>query len=800
MPLNANRTSNDFTFKHSDQVDEYGQATGNSATVKSNFDSRTIDNLTDTNNIKDTLRSILDGDSGADNIGATTITDLDGATIQALLESIRNKLKDTTNGSSGADFVNATSISGLSGSTVQALLEALKSLIDTNDAGQTSALNTHKSSGDHDGRYYTETELGSTTNGDSGADKIGSTTITGVTGNTVQSQLESLNSIKENSLDITNNRLLDATGNFTGTWNGFPFAQAEPTLSAAVADLQDKYENIEETTVGPQTQAIIDIPSSVDANGQTDVVSNGNTGTNSILNGNFINTSNWAGSRATFTVANNIATVTADGTDSNGQITQTTPIVYAENKKIAIRFTARVTNSVAVDIRTWVLAAGMATQVGIIQSSPVINQFYTNTVIVTLPAGGSGNISIRAIQQYVDSATANGKVMEVKEVFAIDLTEAGLESKTASEINDMFPYWFDGTKSTLNTRLKSIGKNLFNKNNLTYNVRFLGTGETTTPTTNSIISDFIRVKGGTTYYKTPFLNDNRNYVAYYDINRNIIDNPVIEQTIIPEQDGYIKVGFYITDLDTAQIEENTTSTTYESYQISTSYYQLPLNKELKSLPSGVKDNININNVLTQNISDSVAITSGTAVNTTNYPLAKNGGQFRIALDSGGEQIGTIGTDTANGNGQLTYELNTPLIFNLETITPLIAYQNGSILIEPFYRQSLKYNSTTGNGLDFNVALLSIEKIEGEDGLEVNESNITLASNGLSATITGAVDNEGYTVYGLIRPELSTIPETTFTMTANRAAQIDNNTVGINQNSKAIIDLQDKVDILLVLNS
>jgi hypothetical protein len=99
------------------------------------------------NSLLDEISSTTDGTGGADNIGATSITDLDGATVQELLESIRNKLKSTTDSTSGADFVNATSITNLNGATVQELLEALKQYIDT-----------HKSSSDHDGRYYTETE------------------------------------------------------------------------------------------------------------------------------------------------------------------------------------------------------------------------------------------------------------------------------------------------------------------------------------------------------------------------------------------------------------------------------------------------------------------------------------------------------------------------------------------------------------------------------------------------------------------------------------------------------------------
>jgi hypothetical protein len=140
------------------------------------------------------LESTTDSSSGADKIGITSISDLDGNTLQSIIESLRNKLKSTTNSSSGADFINSTGISGLSGSTVQSLLESLKLYIDT-----------HKTSGDHDGRYYTETEI------------------------------NNLLALYTTITDITNNRKLDDTGNFTGSWFGVSNpALADPGIAGVV--------------------------------------------------------------------------------------------------------------------------------------------------------------------------------------------------------------------------------------------------------------------------------------------------------------------------------------------------------------------------------------------------------------------------------------------------------------------------------------------------------------------------------------------------------------------------------------
>jgi hypothetical protein len=73
--------------------------------------------------------------------------------------------------------------------------------VDTLFIAQTSALTTHKTSADHDGRYYTETES---------------------------------DAKYETITDLTNNRKLSATGNFTGTWDGLVPTASDPGLAATV--------------------------------------------------------------------------------------------------------------------------------------------------------------------------------------------------------------------------------------------------------------------------------------------------------------------------------------------------------------------------------------------------------------------------------------------------------------------------------------------------------------------------------------------------------------------------------------
>lgn len=100
-----------------------------------------------------------DNNSGADNIAITTIQTYSATSVQEFLEELLNSLQAIADGVSGADLVGATAIDGINGVTIQSILESLKSYIDTYNSTQDSNLNTHKSSGDHDDRYYTQLEI-----------------------------------------------------------------------------------------------------------------------------------------------------------------------------------------------------------------------------------------------------------------------------------------------------------------------------------------------------------------------------------------------------------------------------------------------------------------------------------------------------------------------------------------------------------------------------------------------------------------------------------------------------------------
>ena len=99
----------------------------------------------------------------------------------------------------------------------------------------------------------------------------------------------------------------------------------------------------------------------------------------------------------------------------------------------------------------------------------------------------------------------------------------------------------------------------------------------------------------------------------------------------------------------------------------------------------VKDYVDVDvddGVAHQLISDEVAVATGIAVNTTNYPLALDTGTWRNELTAGGTETGVIGTDSTSGAGTLTYQLAAEVLYKDCVSGGLVAYPDGTIEVEP----------------------------------------------------------------------------------------------------------------------
>ena len=192
------------------------------------------------------LASITAGTSGANNIAMTPIPTIGvQADVQSVVEALIARLQAVTAGLSGAKFVGVETIAGLTGNDVQTLLAALKVLVDGDYTAQSNALGTHKTSADHDGRYFTETELTATT----GAGLVGATAPSGLTGTTVQALI---NALKTAIDGVVLSGIVD--GSLTDIKLSNTAGQIKERVSTHLADLvkhglNSKYDAIVDPTV-----------------------------------------------------------------------------------------------------------------------------------------------------------------------------------------------------------------------------------------------------------------------------------------------------------------------------------------------------------------------------------------------------------------------------------------------------------------------------------------------------------------------------------------------------------------------
>ena len=111
--------------------------------------------------------------------------------------------------------------------------------------------------------------------------------------------------------------------------------------------------------------------------------------------------------------------------------------------------------------------------------------------------------------------------------------------------------------------LTTIGKNLFDKTKITTDKLIIGTGATMT-LNGSAFTDYIPVEAGKTYIR----NIDGATIAVYDIDKNFIERKAATTTFSATANGYIRWNFnsYASVLDTMQIEEGSTTTSYEPYK------------------------------------------------------------------------------------------------------------------------------------------------------------------------------------------------------------------------------------------
>ena len=562
------------------------------------------------------------------------------------------------------------------------------------------------------------------------------------------------------------------------------------TVDKSLNDLADTLSQVNINQEAKQTSSgigTVSLPKNA-ANGHMGYKVNGLTASNIITNGNFANgTTGWSIAGGTHSVANN--TMVSVGNGVQGYINEYQGISNAsqyQNHKVYVKARVRVTNSACLSLKL-IVQTNIGNLPVVQKSSPVQDQWYPLSGIATVQDSATAvNISIQS--QYADATTANGKVMEVQEVTANDLTAtfgSGNEPDVAT-CDKLFANWFDGTKSTTSARrIRSVGKNLFDKTDVVANYTINSTGGLTASTLANA-SNYIKVLPNTQYYLSG--KTGSTYIAYYDINKTFISS-MSGQSIgltTPVNAYYIRFGVMYEVMDTCMLELGTTATTYEPYKESSLYISDA--GVLRSVPNGVADTIE-DGVKTQNVSEEISL-SGTDfasiyksytnydyIVTTAFTLAKpgvngvidgitrlydkNGVELDEIASVAGNDIAKVGKYTYDANNQLLiivqkglyaniadarvglgtmkvqYQLATPIESPVQTSGTLLSYPSGTV----YYEKAIADAGIYDNGitvLNPNYPIATLEKIVKIDFVtgvetEINVSTAVVAGDGLSFT-------------------------------------------------------------------
>lgn len=246
--------------------------------------------------------------------------------------------------------------------------------------------------------------------------------------------------------------------------------------------------------------------------------------------------------------------------------------------------------------------------------------------------------------------------------------------------------------------IKSVGKNLcdnskFNvgkyQNHSIQNDNFVITNNS-----EYAITDFIPIKTNTKYVKTNLLGG-----AYYDLNKKPINTVAIGSDAVTFTTPNIStLGFIILNVRKEQIddealfqlEENTIATNYEQYREYIKEINIPFEGGLKSLPSGISDEIYDNGKIIQKIEKRV-------------------------YKTGDELLPNVITDKKNTIVELseykTYDINPFFLRTFNKITHLYQENNicGEVSFEIAKDRDAIINNNTNSILNLNETTNKIEK-------------------------------------------------------------------------------------------
>jgi hypothetical protein len=225
----------------------------------------------------------------------------------------------------------------------------------------------------------------------------------------------------------------------------------------------------------------------------------GDTFYNGVPNGNIAGgTTGYAGN-GTLTASNKVLSNAGTGASTTLTVTNDTNIAVATGQKVFLKARARVKDVVCTNLSLRFDGTTGGDLLSLAAVSTTVADKWEDFFAVATVTNQTGKLQITFRANYIDTATQNGKVMEVDGnvgVFAIPITGTPYESMTATEINNKIGAYFEGLKGATLETVGSRGKNLFDKSKATLGKQLQSNGAETA-VSDFFVSDFIRVGAGT---------------------------------------------------------------------------------------------------------------------------------------------------------------------------------------------------------------------------------------------------------------------------------------------------------------
>lgn len=532
------------------------------------------------------------------------------------------------------------------------------------------------------------------------------------------------------------------------------------------------------------------------------VIQGGMTAQNLVTNGDFSNgTTGWSAWNSTLTASGNILSVTNGGADVLSRCIKDLGKKFAVGAKIYVNYSFRVTNSSAANMLIYVRdGASGSIHTSQTVTTPTQNQWYRVSLIGTITTNVN-TLNLIIQQTYTDAATANGKVMEVQQVFTINLTAmfgAGNEP-TVATCDKIFADYFNATQSAVTGRVKSVGKNLFD-GVWVQGYYYVPTGSLVgaadfcySPTYLSVVAGSYTMGSGgvrlANWTDMIFYDSNKQYISGFHQSEN-------STFTAPANARYARIsGYVINNLNiiTFQLELGSVATVYEPYK-STERYCLPL--PLYRVPNGVRDTIeggkhyqrmqkytlvagDMTGLSTYEGVDYVSVATsifagsvdwsgnvvtgklivGSLAERANVPGQYSSGNFFVATATSlliafpiGTYANLAAAQAALAGTVIYYQLATPIVTDNVTSGTLLGYPSGSVYQEPVIADIGVYATelTIFNTAYPITSLESLYKIDMTTGeqLELNPATAVIASGGLSFTHASlaASDLVGFTYF------------------------------------------------------